>query len=416
MALLSLTGSAFGTLCPQPEVISPCQCNKYFNLIDCSAVPQTTSLSGIFKRLSAELQKTGTRPVYDQFKLVESKLTAIDDDDLFSGISFRKLSIQRNSKLERISSTAFRSSFAVTTEIVIEDNESLGGSSKDSVELFRLLNQFSHLRSLHLTDSGVTQVPDGAFERPQNSLEELVLTDNRINRIGERAFLGLGGLKLLNLDGNVIDKLAPSSLRLPAPVKGPKSLLKLFMRSNRLTSSEDSFPPGIFSNLKERSVYLNLALNNLTSLPRPIFQGFFLHGHVLAIQKNPLVCDCDFEWLLDQGWLYNSSAPTTSFQLRDYQCTRPLVLSSGDDGEFDDFEDDQPITETTRDDYKHCHKGQQSFDNTANGPQKREQLKQKCILSNLSPDEEYSCLNSAQSQLSSILTSILIISFSLLLY
>src|SRR6218665_3914068 len=141
------------TLCPTPEVIAPCHCHNYFNLIDCSAVTESRDLVAVFKRLSAELKKSNTKPFYDQFKLVESKLTHIDSDDIFAGIAFRKISIQRNGKLERLSSNLFSSSFRNTTEIVVEDNGSLGSNDKDAVKLFQLLNQFTDLRSLHITDS-----------------------------------------------------------------------------------------------------------------------------------------------------------------------------------------------------------------------------------------------------------------------
>src|SRR5699024_5922005 len=163
------------------------------------------------------------------------------DEDLFSGVAFRRVSILRNPKLRRIEPQAFRSSFNVTKELVLEDNELLGRETADSEALFEAINHFSALTTLHLSDSGVRVVPANAFRRPQAALRELFLTDNRIDRVEDNAFTGLPALDLINLDGNQISKLSPSSLNISDT---RPSLLRLFLRSNRLQA--DSFPVGVF--------------------------------------------------------------------------------------------------------------------------------------------------------------------------
>lgn len=393
--VLKQIDQTLGLVCPPNDLIAPCKCANYLNLIECSNITDDGSLRRIFQNLRQELDRDNSRLIYDEFKLVQSQLEIIggekkaekpspsSNDDIFAGIGFRRISLNRNSRLKRIEPETFASSFNITNEIIIEDNELLGQDRDDCVVLFDGLNRFTGLNTLHLTDNGVSVIPENAFNRQQPALRELFLTDNRIERIENNAFIGLSSLQMINLDGNLIEHLASRSLELPVDdqnestdrLRFEQKPLKLFLRSNRLQT--DSFPLTIFASLQRRS-YLNLNLNNLTKLPQIIFQSFFKHRSLLSIAKNPLQCDCDFLWMMEQNFLYNSSDPKRDYLLRDYQC----MIGIDDDG------NQELIEEVNRNDFEHC-------PSEANNRPFRD-----CITKASNRFEEIECIESYRSQFS----------------
>ncbi|KAH7644742.1 slit protein-like protein 4 [Dermatophagoides farinae] len=330
-----LPQSTKSTVCPPRDIIIPCKCANYFNLIECTNITSDIDLKKIFINLKNELNRQHARPVYDELKLVQTQLTHIGSiDDIFSGISFRRISLSRNNRLKRIEPNAFDSSRNITTEIMIEDNELLGANHDDNVALFDTISRFVALNTLHLTDNGIRFIPKHAFNRSQPALRELFLTDNQIERIEDYAFTGLNTIQLINLDGNHLNKLSLHSLEIENTTQ---SLLRIFLRSNKIQT--DALPPGIFTHLRRR-IYLNMNINDLSRIPQNVFQSFFKRRSILSVAKNPLKCDCDFKWLLDQGIVYNSSNPDGDYLLRDYRC----ILDN----------DDRIIDEVNYNDFNHC--------------------------------------------------------------
>lgn len=335
--IIILPQSSKSAVCPPRDLIIPCKCANYFNLIECTNITSDFDLKKIFINLKNELDKQHARPVYDEFKLVQTQLEHIGSiDDIFSGVSFRRISLSRNNRLKRIEPNAFNSSHNVTTEIMIEDNELLGSNHNDNIGLFDAISRFVALNTLHLTDNGIRFIPKYAFNRSQPALRQLFLTDNRIERIEDYAFIGLNAIELINLDGNHLNKLSLHSLEIKNTTQ---SLLRIFLRSNKLQTN--AFPPGIFSYLRRR-IYLNMNINNLSQISQNVFQSFFKRRSILSVSKNPLKCDCDFKWLLDQNIVYNSSNPNGDYLLRDYQCTS------------DNDNHDRIINGMNLDDFDHC--------------------------------------------------------------
>lgn len=369
---------AWAAFCPPGDLIWPCKCANYFNLIECSNITNEDNLRQIFIRLQMEHQKQRNKKlIYDEIKLVQTNLEQIGSiDDIFQGIAFRRISINRNNNLKRLLPKGFSNPFLsrITTEILIEDNPQLGANVDDNMALFETINSFSSLNTLHLTDNGIRQIPKYAFNKTQPVLRELFLTDNRIEQVDDYAFSGLRLVELINLDGNQISVLSEKCLEL---ANDTNKLLRIFIRSNRLQTN--SFVPGMFANLRRRT-YLNLSVNNITSLPQDVFQSFFKRNSIMSVAKNPLKCDCDFKWLLDLGVLYNSTNKDKNYQLKDYQC---FGVWDQESNNVDPNNDNEQIiiNEVDHSDFEHCPESPIEHQYT------------NCISMANNPEQELSCLN-----------------------
>lgn len=310
--------------CPPLAYLSPCECANN-NLIHCANIDDQSSLSPVFSALHRYVTTNHLRPIYDEFKLVDSGLQQLTTPNITAGIAFKKITIQRNYLLQRISSETFASMHNVTSEILLEDNVLLGSDSEDNRQLFDGINRFVSLTNLHITECGITHLPERAFHRAQPLLSKIFLTENKLERIDNDAFSGLESLELINLDGNKLSKLAPRSLSIRSSPS--KQLLRILMRSNHLT--EHSFAPHMFTYTK-RQIYLNLNYNKISHLPKSVFESFFVRKSVLTLANNPLICDCSFKWLVASRVLYNSSEPNAPYLLKDYRCqNEDLITTNG---------------------------------------------------------------------------------------
>lgn len=124
------------------------------------------------------------------------------------------------------------------------------------VVLFRYAYQ--NLRILHLNRNKLSRIPEAIFA--MNYLEELHLADNAIAKEGftkskETVFKMLKKLKVLNLEGNVIDVLSSQALLYLT------ALQKLYIGRNRLSR----LPTDVFRTL-ERLYHLDVSVNFLTDL------------------------------------------------------------------------------------------------------------------------------------------------------
>lgn len=315
-ATLSLSAIVGATICPNGAQIAPCVCIRNFNQISCSNLTTDINLKHIFERLKQSLDKENVKPVYDELKLTQTLLEEIGSSgDILAGVTFRHISISRNSRLRKIHHQAFQSSFNTTIELAIEENVLLATTEEDTVELFKGINRFGKLNTLHLSENGVCLIPKKAFDQAQPVLRELIMTENLIKRIDDNAFTSLNALELINLDGNQITKLSPRSLEISK--SDTQSPLRIFMRNNKL--DKNSFPEGIFNRLRGR-VFLNLNMNYMTKLPQSVFESFHHRNSVLTLAKNPLLCDCDLYWVIHANALYDQSSPQNSYMLREFQC------------------------------------------------------------------------------------------------
>lgn len=165
------------------------------------------------------------------------------------------------------------------------------------------------LRLLFLSRNHLSSIPSGL----PASLEELRLDDNRISTIPTHAFRGLGSLRSLVLDGNLLANqriaddtfsrlsnltelsLVRNSLQTP-PVNLPSShLQRLSLQENAITH----MPRGSLDGMR-RLQRLDLSGNNLTTLPKGLFKDLDNLGQLL-VRGNPWHCGCNLRWLYD--WL-----------------------------------------------------------------------------------------------------------------
>jgi len=307
--------------CPPSQTIFPCSCAQYINQISCWNIKPDVNLTQIFVSLTKALGANNKKIIYDEFKLVDSELTEIGtndsgDNDFFNGVAFQKININKNKNLKRIHKNAFKASFNVTTSITINENSVLANDPPHEREIFDLLNSFEQVTEIWLTDNNISVVPEKAFDKLQQSLTWLSLIDNNIVHIGDHAFDSLPSLKYLLLDGNRIDHISSKALQLPPNPN--KELLRLYLRDNYL--NDDSFESGTFERIK-RKVLLDLSKNNITHLKKSVFGSLFRrNGSAVILKSNPLICDCNFKWLVDRKLLYNSSNTDKHFYVHHIQC------------------------------------------------------------------------------------------------
>ncbi|XP_054156027.1 slit homolog 2 protein-like [Oppia nitens] len=323
-------------------VIVPCSCAQYINQISCWNLKPDVNLTHIFVNLRKAVSNgngadadDGLPIIYDEFKLIQSEFTELgtgaeaEDSgggDFFAGIAFAKISITKNPRLRRIHSGVFRASSRTTTSLTISENPVLGNDPPNDRQIFQLINSFTGLTEVWLTDNNITRLPDRAFGRPQRSLSWLSLIDNNIESIGDYAFHGLPALNYLLLDGNRIDRISDKAFDFTddsgsdgsGSDSSNQQLLRLFLRDNDL--NDQSFADHTFDRLRRR-LLIDLTKNNLTSLRPEVFAPVFRrNGSAVILRHNPLVCDCRFKWLHDRHLLYNSSDPDRHYFVHSVQC------------------------------------------------------------------------------------------------
>jgi hypothetical protein len=153
------------------------------------------------------------------------------------------------------------------------------GSSKQSLHIMKL----SFLGLTSLRTLRIINIENDLLERDMFSgmtrLRELHVT-GQVTSIGFDAFLGLKTLETLMLSQCRLQKLSMDSF------VGLKSLQNLDLSSNQLTK----LPPGLFDPLRHLRV-LDLHDNALTSLPERLFVHLPLKS--LRLDANPWRCSCD---------------------------------------------------------------------------------------------------------------------------
>ncbi|XP_007518608.1 leucine-rich repeat transmembrane protein FLRT1 [Erinaceus europaeus] len=182
------------------------------------------------------------------------------------------------------------------------------------------------LRLLFLSRNHLSSVPAGL----PHTLEELRLDDNRISTIPLHAFRGLGSLRRLVLDGNLLANqriaddtfsrlqnltelsLVRNSLAAP-PLRLPSARLqRLFLQDNAISH----VPADALARMRalER---LDLSNNNLTTLPRGLFDDLDSLAQLL-LRNNPWFCGCGLLWLRD--WV---RARAAEVNVRGLMCQGP---------------------------------------------------------------------------------------------
>ncbi|XP_051823322.1 leucine-rich repeat transmembrane protein FLRT1 [Antechinus flavipes] len=182
------------------------------------------------------------------------------------------------------------------------------------------------LKLLFLSRNHLSSIPSGL----PRTLEELRLDDNRISTIPLHAFKGLSSLRRLVLDGNLLANqriaddtfsrlqnltelsLVRNSLAAP-PLNLPSAhLQKLYLQDNAISH----IPYNTLAKMRELE-RLDLSNNNLTSLPRGLFDDLDNLSQLL-LRNNPWFCGCGLMWLRD--WV---KARASVVNVRGLMCQGP---------------------------------------------------------------------------------------------
>ncbi|XP_068922322.1 leucine-rich repeat transmembrane protein FLRT1 [Petaurus breviceps papuanus] len=182
------------------------------------------------------------------------------------------------------------------------------------------------LKLLFLSRNHLSSIPSGL----PRTLEELRLDDNRISTIPLHAFKGLTSLRRLVLDGNLLANqriaddtfsrlqnltelsLVRNSLAAP-PLNLPSAhLQKLYLQDNAISH----IPSNTLARMRELE-RLDLSNNNLTSLPRGLFDDLDSLSQLL-LRNNPWFCGCSLLWLRD--WV---KARASVVNVRGLMCQGP---------------------------------------------------------------------------------------------
>ncbi|CAJ0575042.1 unnamed protein product, partial [Mesorhabditis spiculigera] len=139
-------------------------------------------------------------------------------------------------------------------------------------------------QELRLEQNKITFIPAKAFHDLPH-LRRLDLSQNQIVEIAPNAFSGLEKLNSLVLYGNYLQSLHEEAFN------GLSSLQLLLLNANQLTCLRK----GSMTPLKNLNL-LSLYDNRIRSIANGTF-GALEKLQTLHLAKNPLICDCNLEWL-----------------------------------------------------------------------------------------------------------------------
>jgi hypothetical protein len=158
------------------------------------------------------------------------------------------------------------------------------------------------LISIYFKGNALTEIPVDAFrsQNPEkNTLKNILLSHNKISKIGQYAFQALPHLKQISLDHNSIISLADYSFSFQSTQTGH---IFLFLSNNLLDSKSftvHTFGPHV-------SIALDLEHNSFTDLPKVIFKPFLDDKkNSLYLYNNNFSCDCSMKWILHKPQMEN---------------------------------------------------------------------------------------------------------------
>jgi hypothetical protein len=278
------------TICPIPEDITPCECVEVTLAIFCSS--QTVKV--------INLQKLKARN-YSSLYINGTMITELSDRS-FGDAIFKAVHIENNRELVKISLNLMKN--RNENLISIKNNSKLGSS-----ELFSIAKSLVNTEILDFSENSLSEIPQNAFTPEPNLgskslLKDLILSNNKINRIGSNAFDGLPHLTLLELDNNLINKIDDNAFQFSLDSKESNRKLVIILNDNKLETN--SFNENTFKAQNNIQISLHLLNNLLTKLPEKIFRPFVSNYlNELRLFGNKFECDCSMKWLLDTNVIKN---------------------------------------------------------------------------------------------------------------
>ncbi len=291
--LLSVISIVNCAKCPPKQIVFPCDCGN--DVIYCG-LKSTRYLKHIFKGMSKYLREDNK-----SFLILDIKNISIVEleDNIFSGLQFKRIFLRDLQDLKRISTHAFNGTQEYLEELSIEGESKLDTDSNFG-ELLSAINTLKSLEALYLDSYQLKRFPSYALKN--SKISDIDLNFNRL-RIGSLkfidnfAFYHQNDLVDLDLTNQQLDYIPKNAFTFE---KQSKEKLSIFLDHNNLNSS--SFELGLFNNTN-RILNLYLRNNNITFIDEKIFAPFFdkTEENKIDLSENPILLDCRTRWMVNYG-------------------------------------------------------------------------------------------------------------------
>ncbi|GFY77364.1 hypothetical protein TNIN_5381 [Trichonephila inaurata madagascariensis] len=282
LLLLGLACPALSASCPEEDLPSTCECESEFveDEVDLELSCTGSDLSDV----KQALRQLGSRHRL-HVSLDEVNIGTLDSR-FFEGFNLVKLEISHC----EVDSLAEEGAKPLTgLENSLQELEITASLNDDNGPIKLDLSHLLHLTELDLSFNSITDLGNDVFEQDMPSLTNLILSNNGIEKLGDRAFANLRNLRLLWLDGNRFGAIKRSMLPNPA-----SRLQDLQLDNNAFTD----IPDDLFTQMPELQD-VSLRTNGITQMRERTYKPVWSHLEVLDIRGNPLQCDSHIEWMFD---------------------------------------------------------------------------------------------------------------------
>ncbi|KAF8796740.1 Chaoptin like protein [Argiope bruennichi] len=202
--------------------------------------------------------------------------------------SSARLQVQLNRmSLQTLPSRIFVGWNVVKLEIAECDLVSLAEQTDQPSKLD--LSHLRRLRELDLSFNAITELSNDWFSRGPDTLSDLVLSNNGIEKLGDWAFANLINIRLLWLDGNRFGPIKRSMLPNPA----------LWLENLQLDNNAFSFVPEDMFSKMPALTDISLVNNGILHLPETTYESIWSQLMTFDIRENPIECDSHIEWIIE---------------------------------------------------------------------------------------------------------------------
>ncbi|RWS02741.1 Leucine rich repeat containing protein 10-like protein [Dinothrombium tinctorium] len=282
--------------CPREEVLFPCNCDSEVALVMCEKNDkQMIEIENIMSNISEAVQN---KTLIFELSIEGGKLTKLSEKSLGS-LLYSRIAIV-GTGLESLHKNVFVFTSIVTNYIDLERNNL-------NEDVFDALRSLQSLNYINLSRNKLTSIPSHAFRQAdgqfQSGLKAILLAENEIHTISERAFFSLPHLYHLDLSENKLHVIGERAFDFGYDPIGSQIDLTIDLSKNKLHSN--SFNERTLANI-QRPLKLKMASNNFTRLSEAIFRPF-LSKHKknsIDLEANPLSCDCSSWWLHRNMYIY----------------------------------------------------------------------------------------------------------------
>ncbi|XP_071044627.1 leucine-rich repeat-containing protein 15 [Parasteatoda tepidariorum] len=279
--LFASAAVAISTNCPPSEDTWPCSCHDKQVDADitlyCS--DRDTNLGQLKKALNTLKTKRNVGVELEEVKLGRVPF------DFFKGIDIKYLHLS-HCDLDTLADGGGKPLTGL--EDSLEELVISSSFTEDNVPAKLVVSHLRTLRELDLTNNIITNLDNDWFKNAPSSLRRLSITNNGIQKVGDRAFSDISNLEYLSLSGNRFGTLARSMLPNPA-----NELDTLELDNNALRSLPDNF----FNNIPYLKV-VSLSSNGINKLPEKVWRPVWNKLDDIDLRRNPLDCDSHMNWML----------------------------------------------------------------------------------------------------------------------